>query len=107
MSRAYRKWKADIKAYRRGELPECEHDYIILTTDTSMAAYMRIRRIRQFELKNMKFKQRMRSDLRYKIELKRQIQMYTAVFCNPYQQVSEEERIRQANELWRQYAPVH
>lgn len=59
MSKAYRKWKENIKAFRRGELPHCEDGYIILLTDTSMAAYKMIRRVRQRELKRMKKMQRL------------------------------------------------
>ena len=92
MSRAYRRWKEDIKAYRRGELPRCKHDYIILLTDTSMAAYRRIRRVRQRELKRMKIIQRLADRI-----IKMPINIEWQVYGNPYQ-VSEEERIRQANE---------
>ena len=98
MSRAYRKWKEDIKAYRRGELPKCEHDYIILLTDTSMAAYKMIRRVRQRELKRMKKTQKIIA----RIETMPLPDFEWKLYGNPYQQVSEEERIRQANEYWRQ-----
>ena len=99
MSKAYRKWKEDIKAYRRGELPECEHDYILLT-DTSMAAYKRIRRVRQREMKRFK-------KTHILLERFKGLQFRVPEFpCrNPYQQVPEEECIRQANEYWRQNEP--
>ena len=102
MSRAYRKWKASIKAYRRGQLPRCQHDYIILLTDTSMAAYRMIRRVRQRELKRMKKSQKAMA------RIGRQIQPFDLeAYVNPYHQVSETERIRQANEYWRQSNDLH
>ena len=104
MGRAYSKWKEDIKAYRRGELPKCKHDYIILLTDTSMAAYRKIRRVRQRELKRMnKARQRFKEGIiRW---LGTFLPLYTEWQRNQagnLQQVSEVERIRQANEYWRQ-----
>ena len=105
MSKAYRKWKANIKAYRRGELPHCEHDYIILLTDTSMAAYRKIRRIRQRELKRMRKATKASASIEKWLSLF--LPIYTEYQNKQLHQVSEEERIRQANELWRQYAPVH
>ena len=86
MSKAYRKWKADIKAYRRGELPKCEHDYIILLTDTSRAASRKIRRVRQRELKRTnKTRQRFEEGI---------IRWLSIPFYIP-----SGEEIRQANEL--------
>ena len=97
MSRAYRKWKEDIKAYRRGELPHCQHDYEILLCDTSMAAYRRIRRVRQRELKRMKKWQ----DIIERIMTMQLPDIEWKVYRNPVQ-VSEAERARQANEYGRQ-----
>ena len=102
MSRAYRKWKEDIKAYRRGELPKCKHDYIILLADTSMAAYKMIRRVRQRELKRMKKIQ----EIIARIETMQPPDFEWKLYGNPYQ-VSEAERMRQANEYWRQDDSVH
>lgn len=97
MSKAYREWKANIKKYRRGELPHCEHGYIILISDTSMAAYRKIRRIRQRELKRNKKIQKIMDHL----EKLRLPDIEWKLYGNPYQ-VSEGERIRQANEHGRQ-----
>ena len=97
MSRAYRKWKEDIKSYRRGELPKCKHDCIILLTDTSMAAYRKIRCVRQRELKKMKKFNKVLD----RIETMQIPVIEWKVYGNPYQ-VSEIERIRQANEYGRQ-----
>ena len=109
MSRAYRKWKEDIKAYRRGELPECEHDCNILLTDTSMAAYMKIRRVRQRELKRTnKTRQRFKEGIIRWLSIF--LPLYTEWQRNQtgnLQQVSEAERIRQANEYWRQKNDLH
>lgn len=102
MSRAYRKWKEDIKAYRRGELPKCEHDYTILLADTSMAAYRKIRRVRQRELKRMKKIQ----EIIARVEAIRLPDIEWKLYGN-LQQVSEAERIRQANEYWRQDDTMH
>ena len=89
MSRAYRKWKEDIKAYKRGELPKCKHDYNILHADTSMAAYRKIRRVRQRELKRMnKVRQRFEEGI---------IRWLSIFFYIP-----RGEEIRQTNEYWRQ-----
>lgn len=96
MSRAYRQWKENIKAYRRGELPKCDNDYVILLTDTSMSAYRKIRRIRQREMKRCKKIQTL---------LERFEGLQLRAPEHPYRnlyQVSEAERTRQANELWRQ-----
>lgn len=101
MSKAYRKWKENIKAYRRGELPRCKYDYNILLTDTSMAAYRRIRRVRQRELKRMKVIQRLTDRI-----IKMPVNIEWQVYGNPYQ-VSEAEKISQVNKYWRQNETVH
>lgn len=102
MSWAYRRWKEDIKACRRGELPKCENDHLILCNDTSMAAYRMIRRVRQRELKRMKKSQKAIA----RIEM--QIQPFDwEAYVNPYHQVPEAERIRQVNEYWRQNNDLH
>ena len=98
MSKAYRKWKEDIKAYRRGELPHCQHDYEILLCDTSMAAYRRTRRVKQRGLKQMK----KWLDVMARIETMQIPDIEWKVYSNP-QQVSEAERIRQADEYGRSH----
>ena len=96
MSKAYRKWKERMKECRRKRAIYYEKYVFFGTSDISMAAYRRFRGLRQRFLRHQK-----RYIRQLKLVLPNLI-VNTRKIRDPYQQVSEEERIRQANEYWRQ-----
>ena len=99
MSRDYRKWKEDRKKFRRGELFPYEDGYIILLTDTSMAAYKRLKRERRRKLRLVSKIRRNLEQFCRKNNLDMPVWHYSD---SKLLQVSEEEQIRQANKYWRQ-----
>ena len=96
MSKAYRKWKEELKAKKPFRKPEIYayreiYDWVeVQMRPTSMRTYRKEKHAKEMEAK------RERKYGKPKIGLNLQM------MCNPYHQVSEEERIRQANEYWRQ-----
>ena len=101
MSRAYRKWKERMKECRREGCVYHEKGVFFGTSDISMTAYRRFRGLRQRFLRHQK------RYIRHLKTLLPNLIINTRKIRDPYQQVSEEERIRQANEYWRQNDTVH
>lgn len=96
MSKAYRAWKASIKAEKPFKKPSIYayreiYDWVeVQMLPTSMRAYRKEKHAKEIEAKRIR---------RYG---KPHIGFNFQMMCNPFCQVPEEERIRQANEYWRQ-----
>lgn len=96
MSKAYRKWKETMKECRRRRAIYQKNGLFFGTSDISMAAYRRFRGICQrFERHQKRYIQQLKPLLPDLIANTRKA-------TDPLCQVSEEERIRQANKYWRQ-----